>query len=265
MTTDAPTPNPEPAPQPVVPAPAAAPQRPAANARSQANRNLWIAVGCLAAMFFATIVLLRPPQPATQAPATNEADVAATRAELEARRAELNRQLSEMNLPTLATRGEALDDITARIRKDSDTLISLVERSQQLVADKDRLLTEKNVELIRSEQLREALSMELTRLQASGGDSTRMAAELEAAVARATQLADELAAARRQITELSASQPADELESMKRRLDEATRARDFFELRAAELEARLRKETAPPAPQDEDTPPPEDEDFSEEP
>jgi len=236
---DASATSPAPAPQPAAVAPPSAP----AAAPSQANLYLWITVGALALLFAASIVL-RPPS-GTQPISANDADIAATRAELEARRADVNRQLAELNLPTMMPRGEALEAITARMRKDADTLISLVERSQQLVAEKDRLLTEKNVELIRSEQLREALSIELARNQNTGADAARMADEVAAAAARANRLADELAAARQQIAELSTTQPDHQMESMQRRLEEATRARDFFELRAAELEMRLRQQSAP--------------------
>lgn len=269
MTDAPPTPNPAEQPDDDAPNPrettaaipaARQPATPSGVVPSQANRNLWIAVGVLTLLFFISILLRPGPGGTSPAPAEHDPDIAATRAEIEARRAELNRQRAEMNLPPLATRGEALEDITARMRKDGDTLISLIERSQQLLVEKDRLLTEKNVELIRSEQLREALSTELARAQVTNADATRMSDEVAAALARANALADELAAARRQIEELSANPPTDELDVMKRRLDEATRARDFFEQRAAELETRLRQQLDPPTPEDEG-----DEEFPEEP
>lgn len=201
----------------------------------QSIRNLWIVIGGLTFLLIISMLFNQAPERAT-VPA-DDPDVAAMRADLEMRRAELNRQRAELNLPPIAGRGEDLETITARLRKDADTLVSLIERSQQLVAEKDRLLTEKNVELIRSERIRESLTSELARSQTNPDDTARLRNDLSDALARANRLADELAGARELIEELSEDTSAAEIETLTRRLDEVTRARDFFELRAQQLEA----------------------------
>ncbi len=200
-------------------------------------RNLWIVIGGLTFLLIVSMLMSRAP---VSVPAPEGSpELAAMRAELEARRAELNRQRAELNLPPLAAQGENVDEITSRIRKDTETLISLMERYRKTAEDKDRLLTEKNISLIRSEQIRESLTAELARAHASTADSSQAQAELSTALARANRLADELAIAREMITDLSAPQDTSELESLRQRLEEANRARDFFEQRAMALEKAM--------------------------
>jgi len=198
-------------------------------------RNLWMVIGGLAFLLILSMsVNLLPKKPTV---AADDPDLAALRADLEMRRAELNRQRAELNLPPLVGRGEDVGAITARLRKDSETLVSLVDRYQQLVAEKDRVLAEKNMELIRSEQVRESLTAQLAREQVNTTGSAQMHSDLAEAQARARRLADELTEARAVIAELFDNSPAGEIETLKRQLDEAARARDFYKQRAEQLEA----------------------------
>lgn len=218
------------------------PPRETTSPQSPVIRYLWIAVAGLAALLLVSIIVKSSSRDdGGGTTVVSEADLKAMQAEIEARRAVVNRNRADYNQPPLPSQGQALDDITARMRRDADTLISLIERSQELIAAKDRQITGKNVELIRSEQRRQALAVELADLRHDTADTTRMRDELAAAVARGERLAGELADAREQLAELTENPPPDELDVMKRRLDEATRARDFFEERANELESRLRQ------------------------
>lgn len=225
------------------PAPPARKQR--LSKEALAMRNLWIVIGGLALLLMISLLTRQwQPRSASTRALADDAEVAAIKADLEERRAELNRQRAELDLPPLSGRSDRAGDITARLRKDADTLVSLVERYQQLVAEKDREITEKNVEIIRSEQRREALAAELEEArgmprESNDGRSAQLEEELAAALTRSNQLADQLTEARRSLAELEASPPSDEVDILNRRLDEAKRARDFFEQRAAQLERRL--------------------------
>lgn len=204
---------------------------------SQSIRNLWIGVGGLA--FLLILSMLAGKRPGEAAAPAGGADLAAMRAEVESLQAELNRQLAELDLPPLASQGEDPGVLTTRIRKDTDALIAMLEQARTAAADKDRLLTEKSRAFIESEKVRESLSAELARVQANSARNAEAEQEVTAALTRANRLADELAVAREMITELSAPQDNGELESLRQRLEEATRARDFFEQRALELEKAL--------------------------
>ncbi len=210
--------------------------------RFHSVRNLWIAIAGLTFLLIVSMVFSRKPD--SRAVAPDDPELAAMRADLETRRAELNRQRAELNLPPLIGQGEDAGEITARLRRDAETLISLMERYQQLVVEKDRALTEKNVELIRSEQVRESLTAELARAQVNTSGSARLQNELSDALARASRLADELADARRQIAELSKATSEDELELLGRRLEEVVRTRDFYQQRVRELEAAIDRRDA---------------------
>jgi len=207
------------------------------------TRNLWIVIGGLALLL--VISMLTSIVPKRTAVAAGDPELAALQADLEIRRAELNRQRAELNLPPLSGRGEDLATITGRLRKDAETLVSLIERSQSLIEEKDRLLTEKNIELIRAEQAREALHAQLADRQTDTTGTAKLQQDLSDALARANRLADELADARKLIEELSEDTASAEVDTLNRRLEEVTRARDFFELRVQQLEASRQSDREP--------------------
>lgn len=208
----------------------------------QATRNLWIVIGGLAFLLIISM-LMRPSAPPTAPASVSDSDLAAIRAELEMRRVEVNRHRAAEGKPPLPSRAEGTEEITARLRQDADTLVALIERYQEINAEKDREITEKNIEILRSEQRREALAAELgearTKPRQDAGASAQLQAELTEALERSNRLADELNTARQRIAELEDNPPSDEVDILHRRLDEAKRARDFFEQRSAQLEARF--------------------------
>lgn len=203
----------------------------------QSIRNLWIVIGALA--FLLIVSMLWNQKPARVPVNPDDPDVAAMRAELNRQLAEFNRQRAEFNMPPLA-RGEDVAAIAGRLRRDAETLISLVDHYQQLVAEKDRALTEKNVELISSERVRASLTTELARVQTNNTGTASLQAELSDALSRSNRLADELAEARAVIADLFENPPTNEIESLNRRLEEAARARDFYKERAEQLAAAAR-------------------------
>lgn len=212
-------------------------------------RNLWITIGGLTFLLIVSM-LVNLTQKKSRG-AVNGPDLAALQVELEVRRGELNRQRAELNLPPLAGRGEDVDAIRTRLRKDTDTLVSLVDRYQKLIAEKDGMLAEKNLDLIRSEQVRESLTDQLARVQTHSAGSAqmqveavesraraeRLGTELVEVQARATRLADELAEARAVIAEFFDKPAAGDTDVLQRQLEEALRARDFYKQRAEQIEA----------------------------
>ncbi len=221
-------------------------QQPLRKMRTQwqlhATRNLWIAVAGLAILLFISVIS-RPPAPSPVVSSADRADVRAVRAQLQSWQDDLNRRRAELGKSPLPPVGEGIDDITARISEDANTLVSIVRRYQELVAERDAEITEKNLEIIRAGQRREALAAELEEALAQPGPDTggtgQLEAELTEALERAARLADELASARQRIEELEESPPDDEIEILNRRLEEAKSARDFFEERAERFEALL--------------------------
>jgi len=206
--------------------------------RLQSVRNLWIAIAVLTFLLIVSMIFNRPS--ASKAIDPDDPEIAAIKADMETRRADLNRQRAEMNLPPLAGHGEDVAAITSRLRRDAETLVSLVERYQRLLAERDRELTEKNVEFIRSVQIRDSLTAELARSQTNTAGASNLQGELSEALTRANRLADELADARRQIEALETQSQDEEIDLLTRRINEVTRTRDFYRDQVAELEARLR-------------------------
>ncbi|MEO8613631.1 MAG: OmpA family protein [Luteolibacter sp.] len=171
------------------------------------------------------------------------ADMTKLRAEVDARRTELNRQRLAMGLSPLAGTSEPIDEIAKRLKSDADTLVALAGRFQEMLAEKDTDLSAKNSELLRSEQLRQALTTENGRLQSDlnraligGADTDRLRSDLASMKSQRDALAAELAAVNEKMKTMSAGVSEDEYAELKRRYEEAVRAKEFFETRVHELE-----------------------------
>ena len=170
--------------------------------------------------------------------------VAALRADLEAGRLELNRQRLTMGLPPLDGGSEPVEEIAERLKKDADTLVGLASRFQEMLAEKDQEVADKNAELIRAQQLRQSVVAESARLQAelqralvSGDEAAELRRQVANEQTRRDAMAAELTRMREQLA--TASQPSEDLELLERRLEETTRAKEFFEARVTQLEAEL--------------------------
>lgn len=169
------------------------------------------------------------------------ADVTELQAEANAIRSQLNRERMSMGLRPLEGGSESAQDIAARLKKDADTMAALADSLEKMLGEKDAAITAKNSELLRSEQLRQSLAAESSRLQGelqralvSGSENERLRRELETLKSQRDALSAELASKGNNVT-------SDEFEELQRRLDETLRAKDFFENRTKELEAELAK------------------------
>ncbi len=176
--------------------------------------------------------------------APDDGRLASLQSDVDARRAELNRQRIAMGLSPIEGASEPIEDIAARLKKDADSLVGLAARFQQMIEEKDKLLTASNSEILRSEKLRQSLFAENSRLQSDlnraligGSDADRLRGDLANLKAQRDALAEDLAAARQKSAGVSEEDFAD----LKRRFEETRRAKEFFEARVKELEGDLTK------------------------
>ncbi len=171
------------------------------------------------------------------------AELSTLQAQANALRSEYNRERSAMGLRPIESDSESLEDIAARVKKDTDSLIALAVTYQKMLGEKDSELTAKNLEALRSENLRLGLTNENTKLQAelkraSAGGAELLQRDLESAKNQRDALAAELASARQKIESMATTATADDVADLKRRLEETLRAKEFFEARAKTLEAK---------------------------
>ncbi len=184
----------------------------------------------------------------TFSPASDDGRLTTLKADVDARRVELNRQRIAMGLSPIEGASEPIEDIAARLKKDADSLVALSARFQQMIEEKDRLLTASNQEVLNSEKLRQSLFAENNRLQSelnraliAGSDTDRLRRDLLDLKAQRDALAGDLAANRQKMLTMSTGASADDYADLKRRFDETLRAKDFFEARVRELEGDLSK------------------------
>ncbi|MFT4176667.1 MAG: OmpA family protein [Luteolibacter sp.] len=177
-----------------------------------------------------------------------ESDLSVAKADLEAYRTYLNRQRAEMGLTPLQTEGEPIEKIADRMKKDAETLVLLTTRFQEMLTEKDAVLSGKTAELVRSEQMRQSLLQETSRLQSEL--QRALAESSEADLLRRSQeqmrnqrdaLTAELSKVRSELAARGQMASADDLADLQRRLDETSKAKEFYERRVAELEAELAK------------------------
>ncbi len=174
------------------------------------------------------------------------AEMSELQAEASALRTQLNRERVSMGLRPLEGGPESMEDIAARLKKDADTMVALAGSIQSMLMEKDAEISAKSAELIRSEQLRQSLSAEATRLQGelqralvNGSDADLLRRELTALKSQRDALAAELASVREQLAAKGEGVSADDYADLQRQLEETQRAKSFFEARVAELEGAL--------------------------
>ncbi len=184
----------------------------------------------------------------TTSSAPDDGRLATLQSDVDARRSELNRQRIAMGLSPIEGVSEPIEDIASRLKKDADSLVGLAARFQQMIEEKDKLLTASNSEVLRSEKLRQSLFAENSRLQSDlnraligGSDSDRLRGDLADLKAQRDALGDELAATRQKMLTASGGPSAEDFADLKRRFDETLRAKEFFESRVKELEGALTK------------------------
>jgi outer membrane protein OmpA-like peptidoglycan-associated protein len=176
------------------------------------------------------------------------AELTELQAEANALRNQLNRERVSMGLRPLEGNTESMEEIAARLKKNADSMVALAGSFQSMLADKDTELSAKGAELIRSEQLRQSLAAESSRLQGelqralvSGSDADLLRRDLAAMKSQRDALAAELASVRGELAAKGQGASADEFADLQRRLEETQRAKEFFEARVTELESELSK------------------------
>jgi outer membrane protein OmpA-like peptidoglycan-associated protein len=172
--------------------------------------------------------------------------MAALKADVDARRTELNRQRMAMGLPPLEGGAEPIEDIAARLKNDTDTLVGLAGRFQQMLEDKDAEISRRSGEILSLEKRWQDISLENSRLQsemnrallsASEADQfKRLVADLQA---QRDALSMELSDVRAKLSDAAGGVNADDYADLQRRYDELLRSKAFFENRVRELEAQL--------------------------
>ncbi len=176
------------------------------------------------------------------------AELVELEAEANALRDQLNRERVALGLRPLEGRGEPVEEIAARLKKDADTMVALAGSFQSLLVQKDDEISDKNAELIRSKQLSQTLTAEAARLQnelqralVGGSDAEILRREIGSIKSQRDALAGELATVREQLAAKGEGASKEALDDLQRQLDETRRAKDFFEARVAELESELSK------------------------
>lgn len=184
----------------------------------------------------------------TTSSAPDDGRLATLQSDVDARRSELNRQRIAMGLSPIEGVSEPIEDIASRLKKDADSLVGLAARFQQMIEEKDKLLTASNSEILRSEKLRQSLFAENSRLQSDlnraligGSDSDRLRGDLADLKIQRDALSDELTVTRQKMLTASGGPSAEDFADLKRRFDETLRAKEFFESRVKELEGALTK------------------------
>jgi outer membrane protein OmpA-like peptidoglycan-associated protein len=179
---------------------------------------------------------------------SSNADIDELQAEASALRTQLNRERVSMGLRPLEGGPESVEDIAARLKKDADSMVALAGSFQSMLAEKDAEISAKSAELIRSEQVRQSLSAEATRLQGelqralvSGSDADLLRRDLDSLKSQRDALAAELAKVRDELAAKGQGASADDYADLQRRLEESQRAKSFFEARVADLEGALSK------------------------
>ncbi|MGJ8635153.1 MAG: OmpA family protein [Luteolibacter sp.] len=169
--------------------------------------------------------------------------------------ANLNRQRMEMGLSPLNGISEPIEDVSARLKKDADTMVALAESFEKMIAEREAQISRKNEELLDAEQLRQSLSAEISRLQSDyqralvgGSEAASLKRQLteaeeqrDALSRQLSMMEQRLAEMQKRLAETKNAVNEDDFVDLQRRFDESERARLFFENRVKELEAQLSK------------------------
>ena len=214
---------------------AAAPSEPTARQNPSSMWLTLLAVGLLAVL---VTMMLR----GRQGGAPGEDEIRALKAEIGAAEAEINARRASMGLRPMEGTAEPVDQVAQRMRRDADTMVALATTFRNSLMEKEAVLSSKNEELLRGEQTRKSLLLELDRLRSelakalsATSRSDTLQQETESLRTQRDALSGEVDRLRRELSARGDAEAAD-VETLKRQLDEALRARDFFEARTKELE-----------------------------
>jgi outer membrane protein OmpA-like peptidoglycan-associated protein len=181
-------------------------------------------------------------------PTADPAEITELQAQANALRSQLNRERMALGLRPLEGGSEPMEDIAARLKKDADTMVALAGSFQSLLGEKDLELTAKSAELLRSEQLRQSLAAEATRLQGelqralvNNSELDLLRRDLTTMKAQRDALASELDATRKELAAKGQGVSKDDMADLQRRFEETLRAKEFFEAKVKELQGDLSK------------------------
>ena len=186
--------------------------------------------------------------------AAGTADLTELQAEASALRSQLNRERVAMGLRPLEGGSESIEDISARLKKDADSIVALAASYQSMLSEKSIVLSAKNAEILRSEQLRQSLAAESVRLQGElqralvgGAGVDLVRGDLAAMKSQRDALAAELATVREQLAAKGQGVSADEFTDLKRQFEETKRAKEFFEAKVKAVDAGAPRAAPDPA------------------
>jgi outer membrane protein OmpA-like peptidoglycan-associated protein len=192
------------------------------------------------------ILIVITLRPSSGGAAEGNPELTQLEAEANALRDQLNRERMAMGLRPLEGASEPVEEIAKRLKKDADTMVALASTFQEMLADKDAEISAKNAEILRSEQLRQALAQDRDRLSSdlqralvSGSDVELLRRDLLDMRAQRDALTAELSSVRGELAAKGAAVSSDEFADLERRFEETLRAKEFFEARVAELESQL--------------------------
>jgi outer membrane protein OmpA-like peptidoglycan-associated protein len=123
-------------------------------------------------------------------------DIMAAQAVLAAKTAKINAERASQGLPPITGFGaEAPEQIAARLSKDATTLAGMSDQLRQLLVEKEKIIAEKNNQLLVSEQARQALTSQLGKLQLQLENNLSAGATVDALRAQLTEARNQLEAA----------------------------------------------------------------------
>jgi outer membrane protein OmpA-like peptidoglycan-associated protein len=97
---------------------------------------------------------------------TNETDIYTARAELAAKTSAINEERARQGLPPIEGVGaDSPEQIAARLTRDATTLANYSDRFRTLLTEKDAIISQKNDQLLNSEEARKGISSQLVRVQ----------------------------------------------------------------------------------------------------
>jgi len=123
-------------------------------------------------------------------------DIMAAQAIVAAKTAKINAERASQGLPPIVGFGaEAPEQIAARLSKDANTLAGMSDQLRQLLVEKEKIIVEKNNQLLVSEQARQALTSQLGKLQLQWESNLSAGATVEALRAQLAEARTQLEAA----------------------------------------------------------------------
>jgi outer membrane protein OmpA-like peptidoglycan-associated protein len=173
-------------------------------------------------------------------------DVTELKAEANSLREQLNRERVALGLSPREGNVDSIRDVATRMSNDAEIMVAMAGSIHNMLIEKEAEISAKNSEIIRSEQLRQSLAAESARLQGElqralvgSSEVDLLRRELAQLKQQRDGLAEELSGLRQQLALNTGGVSAEVHADLERRLEEASRARDFFEARVAELEGQL--------------------------